>query len=103
MSEVNLNQNAGGIIGSFQTGSIDHTYNIGTLNLVNNANCLSSKLAMINTFHPSTPSLIIKNNNLTESAKRYANFISREPNLSYLVVTNCQELRTSPKVFGSDV
>ncbi len=41
MSEVNLNQNAGGIIGSFQTGSIDHTYNIGTLNLVNNANSLS--------------------------------------------------------------
>lgn len=42
---------------------------------------------MISTFHPSTLSLIIKNNNLTESAKRYANFISREPNLSYLVVT----------------
>lgn len=34
MSEVNQNKQAGGIIGAYQTGSVDHAYQIGTLNIV---------------------------------------------------------------------
>lgn len=35
MSEINSNGGCGGIIGGFQTGSVDHAYNIGTLKIVN--------------------------------------------------------------------
>jgi len=48
MTEVNENQNAGGIIGAFQTGSVDHTYSIETLNLVNGGRFNSNQFKSCN-------------------------------------------------------